>query len=285
MNFSIASATAPTIGPPESGKPTLNRWTLAIVVIGLLVVGVLFSLIYFSTSQVSSETFSYSPPRDPEGSYNSLAISDLDGLVVVRPWSQPTILINGTITAKGLGSSLSAIILSNSSSNGNVILKANFPIGGGILFSQIYTANITVFVPSTVQFSSVQISNVNGGVRLDGANSTSVSVITVNGDIFVGCTYCMNTTVMSTNGNVAGTFTTLVSKGSYNLTATNANIDFTAPSSSSFTLSARVLNGYITCLIPNCVSNSKASLTQTFGTGDARVNLDSVNGQITITGT
>src|SRR5947199_9424674 len=99
LGLSTGYSLTSTIGPPESGKASLNRWVLVIVIIGILLVGALFSLIYYSTAQVSSKTFSYSPPQDARGSYSSLSISNVDGLVTVFPWSQPTVLINSTVTS------------------------------------------------------------------------------------------------------------------------------------------------------------------------------------------
>ena len=278
------SETPPAIlSPPKPAKRTLNRWTLAIVVVGILVVGVLFSLIYYSTAIVSSKTFSYTVPMGSAGSYSTLTVSDVDGLVTIQPWSGSSILINGTLTAKGLGSALSTIAISNSSSNGNVVFRAMFPASAGILFSQTYSVAINVFVPSTVQFSSIQVSNVNGRAQLNSVNSTRVVATTVNGNVTVSCSYCVDTALMSTNGNVTATFSTLATQGSYNLTATNANVSFTAPTSSSFKLSATVLNGYIVC--PLCSgSTSQKQFTEKFNGGSATVNLDSTNGQITITG-
>lgn len=286
MDLSRQSTTPTNVNPPDPGKGKLNRWTLAIVIIGILIVGILFSLIYYSTAQASSKTFSFSLPTGP---YNSLTVSDVDGLVTMSPWSQSMILINGTLTAKGLGSSLSSIILSNSTSNGNIVFNAMFPVSAGILFSQTFTAFINIYVPSTLRLDSVQVTNVNGGVHVNSINSTRVLITTVNGNVFLDCVYCANSTELSTNGNVTGTFASLVSRGSYNLTATNDNIDFTAPKSSSFQLSATVLNGSIYCDMTGCPPNTTAAnqrtLTHTFNGGSASVNLDSVNGQITLTGT
>ena len=137
---STSDALPSILSPPKSEKGKLNRWTLAIIIIGILVVAVLFSLIYYSTAVVSSKTFSYTVPPDSQGSYKSLTVSDVDGLVTVLPWSQSAILINGTLTANGLGSSLSSIKISNSSSDGNVLFRAEFPANTGILFSQTNTA-------------------------------------------------------------------------------------------------------------------------------------------------
>jgi hypothetical protein len=285
LDRSSQSTPTTSVSPPSSGKTKLNRWTIAIVIIGILIVGILFSLIYYSTALVSSRTFSYSPP---EGSYNSLSISDVDGLVTVLPWSQSSILINGTLNAMGLGSSLSSITLSNSTGNGDLSFKATFPASGGFLFSQTFTAFINVYVPSTTRFNSVQVTNVNGGVQINNVNSTMVEVTTVNGNVSVDCVYCVNATALSTNGNVTGTFASLANNGLYNLTATNDNVNFTAPASSSFQLSATVTNGSIYCYMTGCPNTTVASertLTQKFNGGNSTVNLDSLNGEITIMGT
>ncbi len=93
-------------------------------------------------------------------------------------------------------------------------------------------------------------------------------------------------TAASTNGNIAATFTVLIPEGSYNLTAPNANLNFTAPSSASFRLSASDLNGSIQILgFPGMFTTTQTSFNHTFGTDGASVNIKSVNGQITITGT
>lgn len=127
----------------------------------------------------------------------------------------------------------------------------------------------------------------NGGVQINDINSTKVNVTTVNGNIAVTCVYCAQMTAESTNGNVTGNFAILVGGGSYNLSATNDNINFTAPNSSSFHVTATVLNGSVYCYMTECPSTQAPgkSLKQTFGTGNASVSLDSVNGQITLTGT
>ena len=284
MNNSTPDDKPVVLRAPERVKGKLNRWTLAIVIIGILVVAVLFALIYYSTVVTSSKNFSYTVPADSQGSYNSLTVSDVDGLVTVEPWSQTTILINGTMTANGLGSSLSTITVSNSSNNGDVVFDANFPASAGILYSQTYSATINVFVPSTIRFSSVHISNVNGKAQLSSINSTGVAVTTVNGNVTVSCSYCLDAALTSTNGNVTATFSSLANRGSYNLTATNANVDFTVPSSAGLKLTATFQNGYIVC--PTCTGTIQGkTLTQMFGSGSASVSLDSVNGVITITRT
>lgn len=262
---------------------------VGIVIIGIIVVGGLFSLIYFTNAQVSSRNFSYNFSRQgSQQPYNSISISDVDGTVTITQWTQDTILINGTITAKGLGSSLSVVSISNSSNNGNILFEAIFPVNPGFFFSQSYSAKINVFVPSSIRFHSVHVSNVNGGVRLTSLNATDVSLTTVNGAVALDCLYCLNITAMSTNGNIATTFTAPLTNGSFNMTSTNANVAFTLPASSSFKALARVENGSVGSIqVIGFIGATSATtyLDQTFGSGSANVVLSSVNGVITITGT
>jgi hypothetical protein len=247
-----------------------------------LVVAVLFSLIYFYNAQVSTKNYTYSPPPDSNGSYKSLSIFDIDGLITIMPWAQSTVLINGTLTARGLGASLSTVNISNSSNDGDVVFRASFPVSGGFFFSQSYSASVNVFVPSTIRLASVHVSNVNGGVRIQNLNATATFLASVNGALSVNCIYCKTVTATSTGGNIAGSFSALATGGSYNLTTTNANIVFSAPSSSSFKLTAK---GAVSCAFPACMASGQGILTQTFGTGGATVSLTSTYGQITISGT
>jgi Putative adhesin len=239
-------------------------------------------LIYFSTAQVSSKTFSYNPPQDSGGSYNSITVFDVDGLVTILPWTQSTLLINGTITAKGLGSSLSTVTTANSTNNGDVVFRASFPVSGGFFFSQSYSVSVNVFVPSSIRLASIQVSNVNGGVRIQNINATTIGLTSVNGALSVSCSSCQTVTATSTSGNIAGTFMALATGGSYNLTTTNANIAFNAPSSSSFKLTA---NGSVSCTLPGCAGSGQGVFTQTFGSGSATVRLISTYGEIAISGT
>ena len=225
----------------------MNLWILAIVIIGIVVIGILFSLIYYSTAQTATKSFSYNPQpaQGNGGTYSSISVSDVDGLVSIIPWTKTTITINGTVTARGLSSSVSVISFRNSSINGNVIFQALFPTSTGFFLSQSYTVSINVFVPSTIRFASVQVTNVNGGVRINNLNASSVSSTTVNGLESLTCLYCGNVTLTSTNGSISASFPALVSNGAYSLSATNGNLALTLPSTSSFRLQATVVNGGI----------------------------------------
>ncbi len=260
----------------------INLWVLAIIIAGILIVGTLFSLIYFSTAQVSTKVFSYSPTPSSNGSYKSLSIFDVDGLVKIVPWSQSTVFINGTVTARGLGSSLSIVNITSSTNNGDVMFRASFPTSGGFFFSQNYGVSVNVFVPSTIRLDSVEVSNVNGAVEARNINATATSLTSVNGALSVSCVYCKTLNALSTSGNIAGSFSALATGGAYNLTTTNANIGFSAPTSSSFKLTA---TGSVSCTFPGCNISGQGPLSQTFRSGAANVILTSTYGSISISGT
>ncbi len=274
------------LGQPSTERARLNLWILAIVVIGIVVVGILFSLIYYSTAQSATKTFSYNAkPSQSSSTYSSISVSDTDGLISIVPWTKTVVAINGTITARGLGSSVSAVSFSNSSINGNVIFQALFPTSTGFFLSQSYSVGINVFVPATIRLASVQVTNVNGGVRVNNLNASSVSLTTVNGLVSLSCLYCGNATLTSTNGSISASMSSLVSNGTYSLSATNANLALTLPSASSFRLQATAVNGGIIVSGFNGLASGQTHLAGTFGTGSAVVTLTSVNGQISITGT
>jgi len=255
---------------------------MSIVIIGILVVGALFSLIYFSSTQVLTRNFSFNPPQDTTGTYRSISIFNVDGLAIIQPWSLSSIHINGTVTAKGLGASLSMVSLSNSTGSGDVVFRASFPVSGGFFFSQSYLVSINVFVPSTIRLASVQVSNINGGVRIMNLNATAINLSSVNGALSISCISCQTVTALSTSGNIAANLSTLATNGSYNLTTTNANIGFTAPASSSFKLKA---DRSVSCTFPGCNASGQGVFTQTFGSGNATVTLNSAYGQVAISGT
>ena len=218
----------------------------------------------------------------------SINMSDIDGPVTITTWTKDQYLINGTLTAKGLGSSLSTFKLSNSTDNGVLSFKASFPINPGFFFSQSYTAAINLYVPASMRFDSIQVSNANGKIQIHNLNATTVNLNTVNGAVGLECVYCLNATVVSADGAISVTDLNPLTRGNYNLTSTNSIVALTVPSTSSFKATARVENGTVGSIqvlnLPGATSSEKY-LSQTFGSGAATVNMSSVDGQITITGT
>lgn len=258
------------------------------MLIGIVAISGLFTLIYYTSAQVETQSFTYNPSRFSSRTIFSILVTDIDGPVTITTWPQDWYLINGTLTAKGLGSSLSTFKLSNSTDNGVLSFYASFPVNPGFFFSQSYTAAINVYVPVSMRFDSIHVSNANGKIQIYNLNATTVDLNTVNGAVSLECAYCLNATVESADGAISVRALNPLTQGNYNLTSTNSSVALTVPNSSSFKLTARVENGTVGSIqVLNLLgaTSSEKYLSQTFGSGGATVNMSSVDGQITVTGT
>ncbi len=289
MAGQFATGTPPgtTIARPIPEKTSFNRWVIAIVILVIVVVGVLFALIYQSSAIVSTKNFSYSTAANQASNY-TLEVTNTNGAVTLAPWGQASFLINGTITAKGLGSSPEQVNLVNSSTNDNIIFHAQFPNNAAFLISQTYSVKINLFIPLSVHISKIVVGNVNGLVQATSLNVTGASFSSANGDIDISCSNCGSGgfSAQTTNGNIVSTFSTPIIAGNYTMSSQNGNVQMTIPSSSSFKLTASLVNGNIqtTNLALSNQTRTSTQVTATVGTGTAGVKLSTVNGQITITG-
>ena len=206
MAGQFATGTPPgtTITRPIAEKTSFNRWVIAIVTLVIVVVGVLFALIYQSSAIVTTKNFSYSTAADQSSNY-TLEVTNINGAVTLAPWGQASFLINGTVTAKGLGSSPAQVNLVNSSMNGNIIFQAQFPNNAVFLISQTYSVKINLFIPLSAHISKLVVDNVNGRIQATGLNVTGASISSSNGDIDFNCSICASGgfSAQTTNGNIA----------------------------------------------------------------------------------
>jgi hypothetical protein len=259
------------------------------VILVIVVMGILFGLIYQSSAVVSTKNFSYSTAANQPSNYYTLQVTNVNGAVTLTSWSQDTFLINGTITAKGLGSSTTQVNLVNSSMSGNIIFQAVFPNNAVFLISQTYSVKINVFVPLSARVGKLVVDSVNGLVQASSLNVTAANFFSENGDIEFSCLVCGTSgfSAQTTNGNIAGTFSTPIIAGNYTMATQNGNLQATIPSASSFKLTASLVNGNIqtTNLVLSNQTKTSTQLTATVGTGTADVKLSTINGQITIKGT
>ena len=291
MAGQLASGTRPgtTIARPIPEKTSFNRWIIAIVILVIVVMGILFGLIYQSSAVVSTKNFSYSAAANQPSNYYTLQVTNVNGAVTLTSWSQDSFLINGTITAKGLGSSPTQVNLVNVSADGNIIFQAISPNKAVFLVAQTYSVKINVFVPLSVHISKLVVDNVNGLVQASSLNVTAANFFSENGDIDFSCSICGTGgfSAQTTNGNIAGTFFTPIIAGNYSMATQNGNVQVMIPSASSFKLTASLVNGNIqtTNLALTRQTKTSTQLTATLGIGTADVRLSTVNGQITINGT
>ncbi len=281
---------------------------MVVVIIVVIVVGAIVSVVavsLFLGPSLSVTTKNFTPYQSSvsqnSNSPSSMTVSNTNGGATTSTWSQAYVMINGTVTARGFGTSTDAITFVESNSSGNIVFQAIFPVTSNFFFGASYTVDIHVYEPASYQFNTVQIVTVNGDLQLSSVSATSLTltdtngaitatsitattttVTDTNGSINLTCASCGSATVTMTNGNVNMNLTTVSLSGSYVMTTTNGNVNLTLPALASFKITPNTTNGTI--------SSSGLSVqltnhtTATFGTGSAVVNLTSTNGSITVTG-
>jgi Putative adhesin len=231
---------------------------------------------------------------------SSLTVSNTNGGVTVSSWSQVYLMVNGTVTARGFGSSVDAITFLESNSSGSIVFQAIFPSSNSF-FGASYSVDIHVYTPASAQFNTVQIITVNGEVQVSTINASTLTLTDTNGDITASnisvtsmtatdtngsvnltCASCASATVTSTNGSVTVDLSTLSLSGSYILTSTNGNINLSLPALASCKITPNTTNGSVS------TSGLGFQLTNhtpaTLGTGSAVVTLTTTNGSIVVTG-
>jgi hypothetical protein len=264
-----------------------KRIIIAAVLIGVMVLGLVLSFVLSPALIANSRDFSYpEQPNSPAGSAPSLSITNVNGKVTLSYWTQSTVSISGTVTARGLGSSPDQVVLSESNVNGAIDFQATFPSTSLLQLSESYEAQIIVFLPSGTRFGSVKVETVNGGIDARISNATSVQLNTLNGGVAINCNSCTNVAASTNNGPVSGTFSSLQTSGQYTLTSINGNVAMIIPLTAGFTVHADTTNGTVDVsgvslqqICPVELPNDKCG---TVGGGGASVKLHTVNGQVTI---
>lgn len=140
----------------------------------------------------------------------------------------------------------------------------------------------TLKVPSTVTLDT--ISTVNGDVSIEGVTGT-VKAESVNGDLDLQ-NLAGDASLETTNGNIEASFAVLKGSQRVNADTVNGRITLLLPADSSAKLSAETLNGGINAddfgLEVDKRSFVGKDLDGDIGSGEARIDLDTVNGGIRI---
>lgn len=130
---------------------------------------------------------------------------------------------------------------------------------------------------------SVNVSQTNGKIELNSVEG-SVNISQTNGT-FTLLDVKGNVKGVLTNGNISGKVN-IPKAGSCELKTTNGMINLSIPQSTSADVLARVVNGKITIhnLSLQNSSSTPHSLAGTIGQGDGKIDLASVNGNISLAG-
>src|SRR2546427_1447889 len=287
-------------------KPELSR-TMLVVIILVVVVGAVVAVVAASmflgpSLSVTKKNFTPYQSSVSQSSSNpsSMTVSNTNGGVIVSSWPQAYVMINGTVTARGFGSSPDAITFVESNSSGNIVFQAMFP-SSNFFFGASYSVDVHVYTPSSTQFNTVHIVTVNGdlqississssltltdtngGITASNVSATTVTATDTNGSVNLTCTSCGSATVTTTNGGVTMGLSTLSLGGSYIVTSTNGNVNLILPVFASCKITPNTTNGSVSEVWPGVQLTNHS--TTSIGTGSAVVNLTTVNGSITVTG-
>lgn len=165
--------------------------------------------------------FSFREAVPSQGS--SITLSDIIGNIFATTWSQPDVLINGTITVTGEGSTPDNVQLHELNTGGSISFQ---PVYNDMTPGRSYLVNVNIYLPSNIAFESVAISEKGGGaIRLDPLNASRIDV-------------------SSWTGNIAMTLNP-IRTGDYRIATYNGgSIDLKIPAESSFKLDATSGYGY-----------------------------------------
>jgi len=172
---------------------------------------------------------------------------------------------------------LDQLEVSLKSENGEIAIQTIQP---GNIGSRQYIVDYTITVPSDL---AVNVSLVNGHVTVHDIGN-SIYIVLENGNVDFTDIYG-DATASVDNGSIGGTVT-LLPGGEVVLSTVNGDIDLNIPASTSAEIFAQVGNGTISRDNINLtdVTSTSKSLQGTLGNGSGLIDLETVNGNIDLTG-
>ena len=304
MSMTIKAVPSLASGAKKPGfSQTVLVIVILVVVVGAVVAVIAAALFLGPSLSVTKKNFApyQTPVSQSSSNPSSMTVSNTNGGVTTSTWSQAYLMINGTVTARGFGSSPDTITFVESNSSGNVVFQAIFP-ASNFFFGASYSVDIHVFVPASAQFKTVQIVTVNGNLHVSSVSASSLTLTDTNGDITASnisattmtttdtngsvnltCTSCGSATVTTTNGSVTIDLSTLSLGGSYIVTSTNGNVNLTLPVMASCKITPNTTNGTVSSSGLGNVQLANHT-TAILGTGSAVVDLTTTNGSVVVTG-
>src|SRR5215472_13582549 len=147
-----------------STKAAIVVIILVIVIVGVAIAGFVAFFLGPSLSVTRKNFTSYSTPVSRNStSPSSVTVVDTNGGITFASWSQSYLMINGTITARGINSNPDTVTFIKSNTTGDIVFQVILPPGTFFLTTS-YTVDINVYTPSSYQFKTAQAKTTNGDV-------------------------------------------------------------------------------------------------------------------------
>ena len=199
----------------------------------------------------------------------SLMISNMNGLVTISTWSGNQALINGTIVPDGVGATPDQVNLQITNSNG-LTISATYPAPSS---DRSYTLDLGVFLPSTSNLTTIDVSLTSGRVHLSNLQTSHLNIYTAS-------------------GAVSAAVHTVTPTGSYAISTDTGGISLDVSATISFSLTATTsfarvwASGLENCQVQSTAWNTFLNVgqivTANCGGGGPTINASTHNGDIVI---
>ena len=285
----------------------------AILLIGLAFASIVLCTEFFlATAPPGPKIFSFF--QEDVVPKTSVSISGVSGELKAYPWSQPGILINGTIAVAGSGASPVQVTLQQQVYPGTISFQPVLP-KAELSQGRTYKVDVSLYFPSTLNFSSFNLDTTTGNIEVTGVTASTISIQTTSGSItannlqssdiqlhsLTGPVQATNVaantlSASSTEGNVQIKLSIVKQGASYFGNSVHGMVDFYVPPASSFKVTAHsqfvghagFYSGFTDCqttytqqTLAGTVFDS--TFTATCGTSSAIITLGSISGDATIT--
>ena len=211
----------------------------------------------------------------------SVSIENVNGKITVETWDRDAYAIEGEKKSKS-AEDLALIDLQWELSSDRIELKVRLPKKKGWfkLGNVDGQVDVVVKIPATARLD--EITTVNGAVTITGVLG-DVKASTVNGGI-AASNLGGSARLRTVNGGVTADFDTLPPTARLKLETVNGGIKLRLPADAGASLRASVVNGHIDAEIPITMQGKigRKSLNGTIGDGAAVIEMNTVNGGITI---
>ena len=223
-----------------------------------------------------TEKFAQTYPLDAKG---SIRVENVNGSVEIIAWDKAEVSLEAEKSAKNQDA-LSRMHLKIESTSSRLNIKTEHEKGWKGWDNANAQVHYKLMVPARVSLEKVDV--VNANIRVTGLKG-SVNLDTVNGSI--------NASDLSgpgefetVNGSITVAYATLpANPNKISLDTVNGSCTLKLPANANFTLETETVNGRISCDFPITLQKSgKGDLRGAVGTGGPKIELESVNGSLTI---
>lgn len=222
-----------------------------------------------------TEKFAQTYPLDANG---SIQLENVNGSVEIVAWDKNEVALEAEKTARNQ-EGLDRMSLKIESTNRRLFVKTEYEKKWKFWDNMNAQVHYKLMVPATVALDKIEV--VNAGISVIGVKG-SVNLDTVNGSIEAEG-LAGNGNFETVNGSVRVAYATMPTGGRISLDTVNGTCKLTLPSDAAFDFDADTVNGRINCDFPITLQNSgKREMHGTVNGGGTRVNLESVNGGLTV---